>query len=169
MPNWNGKGDLWKTKLLGIHHITAIAGEPQQNVDFYAGVLGLRVVKVTINFDDPGTYHLYYGDGIGHPGTIMTFFPWPGAPRGRKGTGQVTSTAFAIPTGAIPYWVARLAEHQISHTGPVERFGEQVLACSDADGLGIELIATATASSDRAYSEGPIPWSSRLTGFTARR
>jgi glyoxalase family protein len=152
-------------KLLGIHHITAIAGEPQQNVDFYAGLLGLRLVKVTINFDDPGTYHLYYGDGIGHPGTIMTFFPWPGAPCGRKGTGQVTSTAFAIPTGAIPYWVARLAEHGVAHTGPVERFGEQVLACSDADGLGIELIATATASSDRAYSEGPVPVEFAIHGF----
>src|SRR5512138_2451893 len=74
----------------GIHHITAIAGDPQQNVDFYAGVLGLRLVKLTINFDDPGTYHLYYGDAAGHPGTILTFFPWPKSPRGRKGTGQVT-------------------------------------------------------------------------------
>jgi glyoxalase family protein len=152
-------------KLLGIHHITAIAGEPQHNIDFYSGVLGLRLVKVTINFDDPGTYHLYYGDGVGHPGTIMTFFPWPGAPRGRKGTGQVTSTAFAIPTGAIPYWVARLTEHGVSYTGPVQRFGEKVLSCSDPDGLGIELIATATASSDRAYSEGPVPVESAIHGF----
>src|SRR3954452_12390326 len=104
-------------KLLGIHHITAIAGQPQQNVDFYAGVLGLRLVKVTINFDDPGTYHLYYGDGVGHPGTIMTFFPWPGAPRGRKGTGQVTATAFAVPQDAIAYWIERLGEHGVTHTG----------------------------------------------------
>ena len=83
-------------EILGIHHITAIAGDPQSNLDFYAGVLGLRLVKLTVNFDDPGTYHLYYGDGMGHPGTILTFFPWPSAPRGRRGTGQVTETAFAI-------------------------------------------------------------------------
>src|SRR3954447_3434333 len=152
-------------EILGIHHVTAIAGEPQPNVDFYAGVLGLRLVKVTINFDDPGTYHLYYGDGVGHPGTIMTFFPWPGAPRGRKGTGQVTSTAFAVPVDAISYWVARLDQHQVPHTGPLERFGEQVLACSDPDGLGIELIATATASPDRAYSQGPVPVQSAIHGF----
>jgi len=154
-----------QSELLGIHHITAIAGQPQLNIDFYAGVLGLRLVKVTINFDDPGTYHLYYGDGAGHPGTIMTFFPWPGAPRGRKGTGQVTSTAFAVPAAAIPYWIARFNEHQVPHTGPVDRFGEQVLACSDPDGLGIELIATATVPPDRAYLEGPVPTESAIHGF----
>src|SRR3954447_4387559 len=113
-------------QLLGIHHITAIAGEPQENVDFYAGVLGLRLVKLTINFDDPGTYHLYYGDGIGHLGTILTFFPWPKTASGRKGTGQVTATSFAVPGDAIPYWVARLDENGIAHREPSERFGEQV-------------------------------------------
>jgi glyoxalase family protein len=152
-------------ELLGIHHITAIAGEPQPNVDFYAGFLGLRLIKLTINFDDPGTYHLYYGDGVGHPGTIMTFFPWPGAPKGRTGTGQVTATAFAVPTGAIPYWVARLGEYQMAHTGPIDRFGEQVLSFADPDGLVIELIATATVSPDRAYREGPIPVESAIHGF----
>ncbi len=81
----------------GLHHVTAIAGQPQPNIDFYTGVLGLRLVKVTVNFDDPTTYHLYYGDGQGHPGTILTFFPWPGAPRGRIGTGQLTATSFAVP------------------------------------------------------------------------
>jgi glyoxalase family protein len=81
----------------GIHHVTAIAGEPQRNVDFYVGVLGLRMVKKTVNFDDPGTYHLYYGDGAGSPGTIMTFFPWAGAPHGRIGSGQLTVTSFSIP------------------------------------------------------------------------
>ncbi len=77
-------------EVRGIHHVTAIAGEPQANVDFYTGVLGLRLVKVTVNYDDPHTYHLYYGDNQGHPGTMLTFFPWPGAPRERTGTGQVT-------------------------------------------------------------------------------
>ena len=89
-------------KILGIHHITAIAGDPQTNLDFCTGVLGLRLVKLTVNFDDPGTYHLYYGDGLGHPGTILTFFPWPHAPQGRRGAGQVTQAAFArgqaVPT-----------------------------------------------------------------------
>src|SRR5690349_6026611 len=140
-------------ELLGIHHITAIAGEPQENVDFYAGVLGLRLVKLTINFDDPGTYHLYYGDGVGHPGTIMTFFPWPKAPRGRKGTGQVTVTSFAVPEGAISYWVHRLDEYRIEHRGPMERFGEQVLSLSDPDGLGIELIASANIHAEKAYED----------------
>src|SRR5579883_2245463 len=88
----------------GIHHITAIAGEPQRNVDFYTGLLGQRLVKRTINFDDPGTYHLYYGDEVGTPGTILTFFPWAGARRGRKGTGQVGTISFSIPATAIDYW-----------------------------------------------------------------
>src|SRR6201995_1339959 len=115
-------------QISGIHHITAIAGNPQTNLDFYAGVLGLRLVKLTVNFDDPGTYHLYYGDGAGHPGTILTFFPWPGAPRGRHRTRQVTATSFAIPAGAIDYWTNRLTERDIAFTGPFERFGEPVIA-----------------------------------------
>src|SRR3712207_239375 len=97
--------------ILGIHHITAIAGDPQTNLDFYSGVLGLRLVKLTVNFDDPGTYHLYYGDGAGSPGTILTFFPWPKAPRGRHGTGQVTEIAFAVPASAISYWMDRVRQH----------------------------------------------------------
>src|SRR5215469_14212929 len=100
------------SKILGIHHVTAIAGEPQANVDFYAGALGLRLVKLTVNYDDPGTYHLYYGDGQGNPGTIMTFFPWPDALRGRVGTGQLTVTSFAVPEGSFKYWKARLAQNQ---------------------------------------------------------
>jgi glyoxalase family protein len=92
----------------GIHHVTAIAGEPQRNVDFYVGLLGLRLVKKTVNFDDPGTYHLYYGDGDGSPGSIMTFFPWPGAPQGRVGAGQLTVTSFSIPAASLGYWTERL-------------------------------------------------------------
>ena len=89
--------------ILGIHHITAIAGDPQQNIDFYTGVLGLRLVKITVNFDDPESYHFYYGDGRGRPGTILTFFSWPGARRGRKGIGQVTAASFAVPRGSLSY------------------------------------------------------------------
>lgn len=109
----------------GIHHVTAIAGDPQQNLDFYTGFLGLRLVKLTVNFDDPGTYHLYYGNENGAPGTILTFFPWPGAPRGRKGAGQATSVAFAIPEGSLNFWVGRLKASDIAFDGPSRRFDER--------------------------------------------
>jgi catechol 2,3-dioxygenase-like lactoylglutathione lyase family enzyme len=150
--------------ILGIHHITAIAGNPQTNLDFYAGVLGLRLVKLTVNFDDPGTYHLYYGDGAGHPGTILTFFPWPHAPRGRRGTGQVTSTVFAIPENASGYWTARLAEHRVAFRGPFDRFGEPVISLADPDGMQIELVATSAARDDRAFSAGPVPLAFAIRG-----
>ncbi len=116
--------------ILGIHHITAIASDPQQNIDFYTGVLGLRLVKVTVNFDDPEAYHFYYGDGHGRPGTILTFFTWPGARRGRQGNGQVTAASFAVHRGALPFWKARLAEHAITSEGIPERFGQPVLSFS---------------------------------------
>jgi glyoxalase family protein len=152
-------------QILGIHHITAIAGDPQTNLDFYAGLLGLRLVKLTVNFDDPGTYHLYYGDGVGHPGTILTFFPWPTAGKGRRGTGQVTATAFAIPENAIGFWTARLAEHGVALEGSFLRFGEPAISFSDPDGMGIELIATKTARVDRAYLRGPVPVEVAIRGF----
>src|SRR6202142_4347381 len=103
-----------KQDITGIHHLTAIAGEPQTNIDFYAELLGLRLIKLTVNFDDPTTYHLYYGDGQGHPGTILTFFPWPGAAKGRIGAGQVTVTSFTIPAEAMDYWAKRLAEYDVA-------------------------------------------------------
>jgi glyoxalase family protein len=152
-------------QILGIHHITAIAGDPQTNLDFYAGVLGLRLVKLTVNFDDTGTYHLYYGDGVGHPGTILTFFPWPHAPRGRHGTGQVSELAFAIPAGAVDFWTARLAERRVAFKGPFDRFGERVISFSDPDGLGIELIAAKATRDDRAYQAGPVPLEFAVRGF----
>jgi glyoxalase family protein len=152
-------------QILGIHHITAIAGDPQTNLDFYAGTLGLRLVKLTVNFDDPGTYHLYYGDGTGHPGTILTFFPWPKAPKGRRGTGQVTETTFAIPQNATPFWTARLAERDVAFEGPFDRFGEPVISFSDPDGMRIELAATKTASDDRVYQAGPAPFRFAIRGF----
>ena len=96
--------------IKGLHHVTAIASDPQQNLDFYTEVLGLRFVKRTVNFDDPGTYHFYFGDDAGTPGTIITFFPWPGARRGSAGVGEVTHTAFSIPSGAVEYWLHRLNE-----------------------------------------------------------
>ena len=126
--------------ILGIHHVTAIASDPQRNVDFYAGLLGLRLVKRTVNFDDPQTYHLYYGDEVGTPGSIMTFFPWPGAHRGRIGAGQVAVTSFAVVPSAIGFWVERLVRHGITYQGPTRRGpagaeSEQVLSFADPDGL----------------------------------
>lgn len=121
------------TPILGLHHVTAIAGDPQRNVDFYTGVLGLRLVKKTVNFDDPNTYHLYYGDGVGSPGTIMTFFPWPGVRQGVLGSGQTSATAFAVPEGSLGFWRQRL-EQSLVRTRDVERFGVPALAFFDGDG-----------------------------------
>ncbi len=152
-------------QISGIHHITAIAGDPQTNLDFYAGLLGLRLVKLTVNFDDPDTYHLYYGDGAGNPGTILTFFPWPSAPKGRRGTGQVSETAFAIPENAIGFWTARLTERNIAFDGPTDRFGEKLISFSDPDGMRIELVASSTAPSNRVWESGPIPLEFAIRGF----
>lgn len=119
---------------MSIHHVTAIAGDPQRNLDFYAGVLGLRLVKLTVNFDDPGSYHLYFGDEAGRPGSILTFFPWPDGRRGRQGTGQVGTVSLAIPPASLGWWIERLLRHGIKYDGPDRRFDEQVLAFADPDG-----------------------------------
>lgn len=128
-----------KKQTAGIHHITAIVGHPQENVDFYAGVLGLRLVKQTVNFDDPGTYHLYFGNDGGRPGSIITFFPWVGAYQGQIGDGQVGVTSYAIPVGSMPFWVNRLATQAISFK-KATRFNETVLQFDDPHGLHIELV-----------------------------
>lgn len=151
--------------ILGIHHITAIAGEPQQNLEFYSGLLGLRLVKWTVNFDDPTTYHLYYGDGAGHPGTIVTFFPWPKAPKGREGSGQVTAMAFAVPSGSLGYWTDYLGSRNVKFQGPIERFGEQVISLSDPDGLRVELVFSAAVDPERAYNAGTIPVEHAIHGI----
>ncbi|HEX4083899.1 MAG TPA: ring-cleaving dioxygenase [Chthoniobacteraceae bacterium] len=139
----------------GIHHVTAIAGSPQENIDFYAGVLGLRLVKRTVNFDDPLTYHLYYGTEIGAPGTILTFFAWPNSFPGRPGNGQVNATALAVPVGSLGWWQERFNGNLVSHDRPLRRFGEEVLPFRDKDGLPLELIAV---DDDRpAWKGGGIP------------
>ena len=131
----------------GIHHVTAIASDPQRNLDFYTQVLGLRLVKLTVNFDDPGTYHFYFGDDAGRPGSILTFFPWPGAHAGRKGTGQATVVSFAVPS--LKGWDERLAgktawtfhtPYSTHSAAESERFGQKVLSFQDPDGLALELI-----------------------------
>jgi len=152
-------------EILGIHHVTAIAGEPQTNIDFYAGVLGLRLVKLTVNYDDPATYHLYYGDGQGHPGTIMTFFPWPGAIAGRIGTGQLTVTSFAVPEKSLSYWKIRLQDHGISVRESRSDFDEEVLFFTDRDGLQLELVATPHANPNRVWNRGPVPTDFAIRGF----
>jgi glyoxalase family protein len=125
----------------GLHHVTAIASDPQRNVDFYIQVLGLRLVKQTVNFDAPDTYHLYYGDAAGRPSTLLTFFPWRGVPGGRTGAGLATATAFGVPPESLGWWQRRLAELQVDAGHPVDRGGEEVLALRDPDGLVIELVA----------------------------
>ena len=152
-------------KLLGIHHVTAIAGEPQANIDFYAGVLGLRLVKLTVNFDDPTTYHLYYGDGQGHPGTILTFFPWPGGMPGRIGTGQATVTSFAVPEQALEYWKKRLSERDIEVQETHSAFEEATLSFRDPDGLQLELVGTTDANPERAWDAGGVPVEFTIRGF----
>jgi glyoxalase family protein len=149
----------------GLHHVTAIAGEPQVNIDFYAGVLGLRLVKLTVNFDDPTTYHLYYGDGWGHPGTIMTFFPWPGASRGRIGTGQLTVTSFAVPDKSLPYWRERLRKRGVDFDETTSDFGEELLFLSDPDGLQLELVTTPNPKADLIWVQSPVPAEYAVHGF----
>ncbi|MFJ7991834.1 ring-cleaving dioxygenase [Peribacillus frigoritolerans] len=128
-----------RKKTMGIHHITAIVGHPQENVDFYAGVLGLRLVKKTVNFDDPGTYHLYFGNEGGKPGTIMTFFPWAGASQGKIGDGQVGVTSYVVPKGAMKFWKKRLESFNIPFTVR-ERFNEEYLEFDDPHGLHLEIV-----------------------------
>ena len=128
-----------KKKTMGIHHITSIVGHPQENVDFYAGVLGLRLIKKTVNFDDPGTYHLYFGDESGKPGTVITFFPWANALKGKIGDGQVGVTSYVVPTGAMKFWEKRLEKFNVSFK-KTERFGEQYLEFDDPHGLHLEIV-----------------------------
>ena len=147
----------------GIHHVTAISGGPQRNVDFYAGTLGLRLVKKTVNFDDPETYHLYYGDGAGSPGTIMTFFPWAHAPGGRIGAGQLVVTSFSIPTASLGFWTERLIEKGVRFEKPRDRFGDTVLSFEDPDRLRIELVAT--EDTRPGWSGGPVQDEHSVRGF----
>ena len=152
-------------RIPGLHHVTAIATDPQRNLDFYAGTLGLRLVKRTVNFDDPGTYHFYFGDRRGTPGTIMTFFPWPGARRGIRGTGQAEATAFAISSGAIGYWQDRLKEQRVPAERIGARFGQEVLRFADPDGLLLELIEGAGAAALEHWDKSPVPAEFSISGF----
>ncbi|QBI56363.1 ring-cleaving dioxygenase [Streptomonospora litoralis] len=152
---------------VGIHHVTAIASDPQANADFYLNALGMRLVKKTVNFDAPDTYHLYYGDRAGNPGTVMTFFPWPGAPKGRLGAGQATTTSFSVPEGSLGWWRDHLASLGVEATRPVERLGEDVLSLRDPDGLVIELVASADYHDTEPWDGGGIPFEHAIRGIRA--
>jgi glyoxalase family protein len=146
--------------LLGLHHVTAMCSNPQTNIDFYTSLLGLQLVKLTVNFDDPQTYHLYYGDASGSPGSLITFFAWPGAMRGWHGAGQPTATAYAVPDSSLVYWQDRLGVRQLE-----ERFGERVLALEDPDGLKLELIGTRDADPRQPWNKSKVSAEDGLRGF----
>jgi len=152
------------TSISGIHHVTAIASSAAENLTFYENVLGLRLVKKTVNFDDPHTYHLYYGDAAGAPGTIITFFPWENLPRGKAGAGMVTAIAFSIPMGSIDHWRKQLNVHGIDIMEG-KRFSESLIKFEDPHGLSLELIETQTVHSSLRESSNSKPDANRILGF----
>jgi glyoxalase family protein len=149
----------------GIHHVTAIAGKPNRNLDFYTRVLGLRFVKKTVNFDDPGTYHFYYGDEVGHPGTILTFFPWENAAPGRAGVGLAQETAFRVPEESLGYWTHRLIKKGIDHSAIERRFDEPVVTLTDPDGMKLALVGVRGAEKEPGWSNGKITAENAIRGF----
>jgi len=151
--------------ISGLHHVTATASDPQRNLDFFVGVLGLRLVKRTVNFDDPGSYHFYFGDARGTPGTILTFFPWPGGRRGHRGTAEVQATAFVIPAESIGYWLNRLKENHVPAEQAAARFGGAVVRFADPDGMPLELIGAEAGDEVQSWSESPVPAEHLLRGF----
>ena len=151
--------------MSGIHHVTAISGNPSKNIQFYWELLGLRLVKKTVNFDDPGTYHLYYGDESGTPGTILTFFPWEHAAAGRGGVGQTQQTAFRVPARSIGYWTHRFIDKGITHEALEKRFGETVLSFTDPDGMSLALVGVPGAENETAWSNDAIPAEHAIRGF----
>lgn len=153
-----------KNLVTGLHHITALSGDAQKNLDFYAGILGLRLVKKTVNFDAPGVYHLYYGNERGSPGTIMTFFPYTGLEKGRRGNGQLVTTSFSISENAMDFWIKRFDKFHVAHSGPHQRFNELVLSFEDQEGLGLELVAN-KKDQRKGFTFGTIPEEFAIKGF----
>ena len=151
--------------IVGLHHVTAIASDPQRNLDFCCEVLGLRFVKRTVNFDDPGSYHFYFGDAIGSPGSILTFFAWPQASSGRAGTGETSAVGFSVPTSSLHFWEQRIlaAGSPVEHAG--ERFGNPVLSLGDPDGMRIELVGTDSPLPSVAPRTSDIPAEHAIRGF----
>src|SRR5580765_2941271 len=151
--------------ITGIHHVTALAGSPQKNIDFYAGILGLRLVKKTVNFDAPEVYHFYYGNETGQPGSILTFFPYGDIISGRHGKGMLNTTSFSVPSSSLNYWEERLKKFNISFKQAQERFdNEVVIYFEDHDGLGLEFVFTENDQRS-GFSYGHIPVENSVKGF----
>ncbi|MDF9798070.1 glyoxalase family protein [Catalinimonas alkaloidigena] len=154
-----------ENRILGLHHITAIAESAQRNLNFYTKILGLRLLKKTVNFDDPGTYHLYYGDEIGHAGTILTFFPYAGSRKGRNGSGMATQIAYAVPEGSFEFWTKRFEEYDVTYSPAAEKFGEQYIAFEDPDGLQFELVVPKQEDKRIAWVTDEISAEVAIRGF----
>jgi glyoxalase family protein len=151
--------------ILGLHHVTAIASDPQGNLDFYTELLGLRFIKRTVNFDDPGTYHFYFGDDLGSPGTILTFFPWPHATCGSLGVGETSAIALSIPAVSLSFWESRLQSDGVPAERLAERFGDAVLGFADPDGMRVELIAREDAGPGQIRRNSDVPSEHAIRGF----
>ncbi|QDA61615.1 ring-cleaving dioxygenase [Hymenobacter jejuensis] len=152
-------------RILGLHHVTAIAGNAQRNHKFYTKVLGLRFLKKTVNFDDPGTYHFYFGDETGSAGTILTFFPWEHITTGRRGIGQATEIGYSVPAGSFDFWMQRFEQHGVTYNKPSEKFGERYLTFLDPDGLKLELIESKTADSRTPWTTADVGADVATKGF----
>jgi glyoxalase family protein len=152
--------------ILGIHHITAIAGDAKRNFNFYTNVLGLRFIKKTVNFDDPYTYHFYFGDGEGNPGSVLTFFPWGNAvPQGRRGAGTATEIGYSVPAGSLDFWVKRFEQFNVVYNKPSEKFGEKYLTFLDPDGLKLQLIESKTTDSRVGWETADVKADVATKGF----
>ncbi|QDW18713.1 ring-cleaving dioxygenase [Flavobacterium sp. KBS0721] len=155
-----------ENKILGLHHITAIAGDAKRNFDFYSKILGLRFIKKTVNFDDPGTYHFYFGDEVGSAGTILTFFPWgEGIQQGRKGSGMATEIGYSVPKGSLDFWQKRFEQYNVIYNKPAEKFGEKYLTFLDPDGLKLELIESKTGDNRKGWETDEVKADVATKGF----
>lgn len=152
-------------EILGLHHITAIAGDAQRNYDFYTQVLGLRMVKKTVNFDDPKTYHFYFGDRVGTPGTILTFFPWQGVRPGKAGVGMATEIGYSVPPGSLDFWKERFEKFEVTHSSISQKFGENYLSFQDPDGLNLELIVSDSQDDRDGFQTKDVNKEAALKGF----
>lgn len=155
--------------ITGLHHVTINSGDPQENLDFYVGVLGMRLVKKSVNQDAPETYHLFYADGVGTPGTELTFFPWRGMPKGRAGTGSTSETALAVPTRSLHFWAERFAAHGVANVERSMRFGEPILTFEDPHGVALALVETRDAREFTPWAESAVPAEHQIRGLHAVR
>lgn len=149
----------------GIHHITAVAGNPKENYAFYSGILGLRLVKKTVNFDDPAVYHLYYGNKSGEPGTILSFFPWEQLQNGKPDRGQVVAVGFSVPSSSKEFWLGHLEKHKIDFESPFRRFGKEIIGMQDPHGLHLELVMDPAADNTRGWEGGALPGDHAIRGI----